>query len=388
MGSIFGLRSNSKLQEFEQYLLKEYENIAEAHFKTIEAISSFFRYYLIIMALPFTLYSAIIGLSPQMGQFIYALAFLAALVSLIIALVGFFVLLYVVNLRMDVILYARTVNAIRKHFYDNADLDINSKLRLRTLPQTPSLPGYFEPSYFLPVTISFAIFNMVYLSMGLILFFTPLPEISNLISLSSILGLIKDVPLWIWIATPLFFVSHLMGYYLIARHRELSYLKSYAIGVDIDGVLNEHRPHFCDLLSTLVHKQLDPDSITKIPVHEEPSLGISRDDEKRVFNDPRYWTEMPCAKSSALSIRKLRNALKLKVHIFTYRPWPSEEIRQKVDSRKEWENAAILVCRKSNFVLPRLLRQLRSQHRLYGCVEKVIDQFLTLRMRTENVWGL
>jgi hypothetical protein len=39
--------------EFADFQKKvEYEHIAEAHFKTIEAISFFFRYYLLVMSLP------------------------------------------------------------------------------------------------------------------------------------------------------------------------------------------------------------------------------------------------------------------------------------------------------------------------------------------------
>jgi len=366
----------------------EYGNIAEAHFRTIEAISSFFRYYLIIMALPITLYSAIIGLSPQIGQFIYALAVLASIVSLIIAFVGFFVLLYIVNLRMDVILYARTVNSIRKHFYDNADLDLETKLRMRTLPQTSSQPGYFEPSYFLPVVASFSVFNTVYLILGLVLFFVPLPSISGIATLNSIMELAKDVPLWIWIVSSVFFLTHLTGYYLIAHHRELTYLKSYILGVDIDGVLNKHRQHFCNLLKVLLNKQLDPELISRIPVHEQPSLDISRNEERQIFNNPRYWTEMPCKKNAAPNIRKLRNALKLQIHIFSHRPWPSDGILRKSCTRKEWENAGILMFKSSNFTIPRLLRKLQSRDKLYNLANRAIDRLLILRMRTKYIWRL
>lgn len=36
------------------FQLKEYENISQAHFKTNEMIAAFFRYYLLIMAIPVT----------------------------------------------------------------------------------------------------------------------------------------------------------------------------------------------------------------------------------------------------------------------------------------------------------------------------------------------
>ena len=48
--------------DFHAYLTTEYKNIAEAHFRTIEAISSFFRYYLLIMSVPIALLSGFVGL--------------------------------------------------------------------------------------------------------------------------------------------------------------------------------------------------------------------------------------------------------------------------------------------------------------------------------------
>jgi uncharacterized HAD superfamily protein len=375
--------------KFEDYLLTEYENVAEAHFKTIEAISSFFRYYLIIMGIPFALYSAIIGLSSPMGQFVNALTILAAVVSLAISIVGFLVMLYIVNLRMDVILYARTVNGIRKHFYDRADLDINSKLHLRTLPQTPTLPGYFEPIFFLPVVMSFAVFNTLYFVLGVTILFSPLPNISGL-TLGSFAGLWSGIPIWIW-AVVMVIVSlflHPLSYFGVTRHREMTYLRSYSVGIDIDGVLNEHKEHFCKLLYQLTGKKLHPECILRIPVHEDPRHGVTTEDEKTVFNNLQYWLEMPCSKSAPLSIRKLRNELKLKIYIFTYRPWPNGKIRQNRAALKEWEDAALLVYKQSNFALPRLLRKLKRHNSLHNCAEKAINQFLLIRMRNENLWRL
>ncbi len=369
--------------KFENYLLSEYQNVAEAHFRTIEAISSFFRYYLIIMGVPFTLYAVIIALSPQMAQIIYALIALTAIVSVVIAIVGFFVTLYIVNLRMDVVLYARTVNGIRKHFYDNAKMDVNSKLHMRTLPQTPALPGYFE-SYFLPVVTSFAIFNTVYFVIGISIFFAPLPKISEISSFSAVAKLLGIIPWYIWFAALFFFSLHVLWYWWIARSRELTYLKSYSVGVDIDGVLNKHREHFCKLLHSLTGKRLNPDAILRIPVHEEPSHGITEDDGKTVFDNPQYWTEMPCADSAALSIRKLRNGLKLKIHIFTYRPFPSKKTQQNKDAMKGWRDTALRVYKESNFFLPRMLNKTKQYGKLHVSLEKTIDKVMSIRMGAAN----
>jgi len=134
---------NNNLDSFQKYLLAEYQNIAEAHFRTIAAISSFFQYYITIMALPIALMSVLASLSIK-EEFLRVVSFLVPLlsiVSLVIAIIGFFVLAYIINLRMDAILYARTVNAIRRYFYNSVDIDITTKLKTRVLPLDPSLPS-------------------------------------------------------------------------------------------------------------------------------------------------------------------------------------------------------------------------------------------------------
>jgi len=323
-------------EDFNRYLLAEYQNIAEAHFRTIAAISSFFRYYLLITGLPVTLIGVLIGFSPKedLPRIFSSLSTLTSGLFFVISIVGFLVLLYVINLRMDALLYARTVNGIRKYFYDRSEIDIDAKLRTRVLPQSPFLPGYTEGRYFLPVVISFGCFNAFYL----VLFVTSASNQSSIIELVAYISLkiqpvawlvavLNEIPLLAWLgAIFLVYVSvHIAAWLAYSRYREHAYLKSYVLGVDIDGVLNRHRHHFCDLLKEITGKTLDPDKITTIPLHEDPSLGVSREDEKQVFNDIRYWIKMPRLDDAPDNLRKLRNMFKLKIYLFTYRPWPSDE---------------------------------------------------------------
>jgi len=142
------------------------------------------------------------------------------------------------------------------------------------------------------------------------------------------------------------------------------------MGVDLDGVLNPHRHHFCALLEKNVGKRLDPDRITVIPLHEDPGLGVSREDEKKVFNDPRYWTEMPCLSDARENLRKLRNMFKLKIHIFTHRQWPSEEI-QGTSLYKQWRMHASDMISRSPLSESRLIRGLqRLQRPCYKAIVK------------------
>jgi len=290
--------------KFEKYLLSEYTNIAQAHFKSIETISTFFRYYLLIMSIPLSTI-AIISRFPSDTQQTsnifeeYKLPISAVLSC--ISLVGFWVFCYITNLRLDTILYARVVNGIRKYFYDESNIDINQKNRIRVLAQSPELPQYYEKTYFLPVVVVFAIINSLYLSFGCYVFF-------------------KNY--WSLFIPCFFFISHWGIYFWYARHREHAYLKSNILGVDIDGVLNKHRDIFCSLLLEKTGRKIKPEEITVIPVHELPSLEVTREDEREVFNDPSYWKKMPVIDEAAENLRKLRNIFKLKIYIFTYRPWP------------------------------------------------------------------
>lgn len=306
------------MHEFREYLGAEYRHIAEAHFRTIEAISSFFRYYLLIMSAPITVLALFIGLSDNSRDIVSIVESLRPVLFptlIVISVVGFFVMLYIINLRMDAILYARTVNAIRKYFYDQAPVDIDTKLRTRVLPQTPVQPSYHEPRYFLPVILSFTCFNTFYLTLALILAGWSFHGIADIGSW------LDNVSWWSWLGLT-FLPVHLGSYKLYARYREHAYLRSFALGVDIDGVLNKHRHQFTKLLEENVGIRLDPDSITTIPLHDCPALGVSHDDEKQVFNDPRYWTEMPVRDDAAPNLARLRN-LNLKVHIFSHRAWPN-----------------------------------------------------------------
>lgn len=290
--------------KFEKYLLSEYSNIAQAHFKSIETISTFFRHYLLIMAIPISVIGIVSKFSTQGQQSSNILEIYKVPVSVVLLFIswaGLGVFSYVTNLRLDTILYARVVNGIRKYFYDESNIDINLKLRIRALTQSPQLPPYYEKSYFFPVVFVFSIVNSLYLTFGSYLLF-------------------KNY--WRWLIPLVFFISHWVIYWWYARHREIAYLKSNILGVDIDGVLNEHRKQFCSLLSEKTGKKIKPEDITVIPVHEHPTLAITRDEEREVFNDPLYWKEMPVVENAGNILEKISNTLKIKVYLFTWRAWP------------------------------------------------------------------
>jgi len=193
---------------------------------------------------------------------------------------------------------------------------------MRVLPQSPQLPNYLEHSFFIPVVIVFGIIDSLYL------FF-------------SFYVLSKNYFLWSGPSIVLFTLHYLL-YLSYSKYRETSYLKSNILGVDVDGVLNKHRKQFCSFLSVYTKKRINPDQINIIPVHEQPNLNITEDEERLIFNTPEYWTKIPVVENAVGIIRKLRNIFRLKIYIFTCRPWPDNPIKDELlnDTKKFIQNCS------------------------------------------------
>lgn len=326
---------DGNMTSYEDFLITEYNNIAQAHFKSIEAISNFFKYYLLVMSVPITIIGVLYRIANDekisSSNIISSNQSILVAALIVISLVGAGVFIYVINLRLDVILYARTVNSIRKHFYDKAELETHLRLRFKVLPQSPSLPSYKEESFFLPVVFVFALLNTAYFALALYVFWGIIESIC-----------IYPKPIMIIISV-LFFILHFIVYLLYARHRETGYLRSNIVGVDIDGVMNMHKEHFCELLKSSTGKELASEKITIIPVNEAKNSSVTRGDECVVFNDPRYWTDMPVVPEVPEILRRLRNTFKMKIFIFTYRPWPDSPdkatlMKQKVEFWKAYNH--------------------------------------------------
>lgn len=329
--------SNDKV--FNGFLHQEYSHIADAHFKTNESISAFFKHFLVIMSIPIAIiayFFSAVKTEAFLTKTFLSLSPIIFSILFVISLIGFFVLLYVVNLRMDAILYARTINGIRKYFYDRAKIDINVKLRMRVLPQTTFEPRYHEKSYFWPVVVSFGLFNSLYLFLAISIYkFDELKEI-----LATFDGIFLVKPLsqcYFWVL--FFFMFHFLSFLGYSRYREYKYLKKQIIGVDIDGVLNKHKEHFCKLLNAKFNKDIKPKDIKHIPIHES-ELDVLKEEEDAVFNDPKYWIDMPIEDETPYNIKKLHNVFKFRIHIFTHRPWPRiEAVDKKEQLSNDWKLA-------------------------------------------------
>lgn len=340
---------NNKNKAFEGFLTSEYENIAQAHFKSIETISQFFRYYLLIMSIPLSAVALVAQqafVSPNRSyikSFFLNHNFFPFLILLLVSLIGVGIFCYIVNIRLDTVLYARTVNGIRKYYYDKFDEDPNLKLRYRQLPQSPLLPSYYEEWMFLPVVAVFGMINSFYFLIGscflrLDVFLTEMtfyyPDYSFFNLIGKIFNIVVSHP-QIILPPVVMLILHFILYRLFTNHRESKYLKSNIIGIDIDGVLNKHRDHFCQLLEENAEKMLDPRDILIIPVHDDSRYDIKRIDESKVFNDPKYWVEMPVIENASDKIRNLKNVFAFKVYIFTWRSWPDAKDKNELKKLKK-----------------------------------------------------
>ena len=107
--------SNPELpDDFTQFQFREYENISQAHFKTNEVLATFYRYFLLITVIPITTVGLALlnfsdgGISQEGRILAY---FIFGISSVLLSLIGAAVISYIEGLRLDAILYARTVNS-------------------------------------------------------------------------------------------------------------------------------------------------------------------------------------------------------------------------------------------------------------------------------------
>lgn len=327
-------RSATDGDAFEDFLKGEYNYISQAHFNTIQSISEFFKVYIGIVSLPISV--GVIFLKPEELRKSGVLRLIQSHSELMLFGFGFIVLVsicvlgYIINLRCDAVLYARTINGIRNYFYETKKLDIESENRYRVLPKRTQAPRYFEPTYFLFVVFAFAIVGTAYWFVGLVFFFAPVHYLF-------------PAGFWWFLHRPVFWaalavcpIAHITLYGSLARYRERRYLRSRILGVDVDGVLNEHRTQFCRLLREKVNKDLLPEAIWRIPVHEM-DVGVTEDDERAVFNWPSYWIEMPPKDKAADMLKRIHNQLGYNIWVFTSRGWP---VADRYPKGKEREYAA------------------------------------------------
>jgi hypothetical protein len=324
-------------EKFKDFQLEEYKNISTAHFETNKQIGIFFRYFLLIASAPALIFvwfgkdnphfidNLLEGTKDAISTNLFIGFFL-----LFISIIGVLSSFYLVSLKLDALLYARTVNGVRKFFFDHSELKNDDHFRV--LPKQTNVPSYFDNHTFGILFYAIGLINAAYFSLGTRIiagvgkyFFPDYLHFKPIILNYNIW--------WTIIVFIFFFFGHILYYNLLSKYRRINYLKSRIIGVDIDGVLNKHRETFCKIHTTNLNKkykdivpdgkQLKPEEINVIPVSLIEGKEVDRDDEFDVFNNPVYWEIQEIIENNVgKTIKELKNSFGYRINIHSYRPWP------------------------------------------------------------------
>ncbi len=198
-------------EDFTQFQFREYENISQAHFKTNEVLATFYRYFLLITAIPVTTVGLALlnfsddGFSREARVLAYTIF---GVTSTLLSLIGAAVISYIEGLRLDAILYARTVNSIRKFFFKKPGADCFGDPVLPVREDKPSYRGF--GSGFI-IYHACAVMNGIYFGTGLLAFVIDKgAEVHEL-----------TVECWQWVFAFMGFLV-LMAIQMYLRHRWIS----------------------------------------------------------------------------------------------------------------------------------------------------------------------
>jgi hypothetical protein len=157
--------------DFKDFMLAEYSNIANAHFETRKQVSTYFNYYLLILAAPVVIITLI--QNKKIDQIVNATAgeneiirVVVISILILIALIGMLICWIVIELHHDSILYARVVNGIRNYFYQNQALPV-AENEIRVLTKAVDKPDFYSYGHLFVFVIAFAVLNSTFLAAGI-----------------------------------------------------------------------------------------------------------------------------------------------------------------------------------------------------------------------------
>jgi hypothetical protein len=190
------------------FMLVEYSQTDTGFFNLQDKINDWFKTFIALYGIPFTVLAAVIGIGDVAESLdLFTLPAIVALLFAIIALLGFFVAMTIVSMRMEMILYKRAINVIRRYFAEidlgnNAAPGISNYLVLSTSDRTPP---FYEPWR--------DIFWQV-LFIGFLDSFTLYISITNLVRLDLVVLAIPALIYW---------GLHWFAYWRAARSREVNW---------------------------------------------------------------------------------------------------------------------------------------------------------------------
>ncbi len=155
--------------DFTDFMLKEYECIAQAFFESREVLTKWFKYYLTIMALPLSLIALLY--KDKSNEFnLYSLPSTLSISLIFVGFIGLFITFIMLNAAYDSVLYARAVNGVRQYFCNTENSILSSQNlsidKYIVLPVDVMSPPY-RSQFFTWIIISASVANSFYLSLGI-----------------------------------------------------------------------------------------------------------------------------------------------------------------------------------------------------------------------------
>lgn len=188
-------------QKADPFLLAEYDTLTKIEISRNERLDRFITLFLTVAGAPFAVYSLTVGKDGRAD--LLSMPNLIACLFLLASVLGFLVVMIIIQVRFNIILYVRAANAIRGHFAAKSDIE-----KALLLPKDPRVPPYYEGGKHTQQTIiAMALVNSLFLGLAAY----------NLIATLS-LWQFRIVPSGI--ATLIFFYVHLGYYRRSAKQRE------------------------------------------------------------------------------------------------------------------------------------------------------------------------
>lgn len=123
------------------FMLTEYDRISNAYFGLRDQVNEWFKAYLTLVGFPLTVLAAILKLGGySISASLTDLPDIVSALLILVALLGFFVTLSIVSMRMEMILYARTINGVRRYFANENSRMVDYLI----LPTSDSVPPFYE----------------------------------------------------------------------------------------------------------------------------------------------------------------------------------------------------------------------------------------------------
>ena len=187
------------------FMLEEYSQTNLGFFHLQDKINDWFRTFIALYGIPFTVLAAVIGIGDAIDSLdLFDLPGIVAILLAVIALLGVFVAMMIVSMRMEMILYKRAVNDVRRYFaeIDTGNSGISGISDFLILPTSDLYPPFYEPwrdTFWQVLFIGFLDSLTLYIA------------IANLVGLDLVV---------LTIPAALYWALHWIAYWATARRRE------------------------------------------------------------------------------------------------------------------------------------------------------------------------